>query len=645
MTYYVKSRHLPTDVDYKEIGLMSGVEVHQQLLTAKKMFCHCPSRKYTDIYHTKVLRHMRPTMSEMGGYDGTALMEFKKKKEILYLVNKENTCTYELDDTPPFLVNEEALDISIELSLMLGCAIVDELHITRKQYLDGSIPTGFQRTGIVGVGGSIPVNGKRIRMMQVSFEEDSCREVSDEGHRITFRPDRLGMPLIEAVTMPDMNHPVEVAQAVETIGRLFRVSGKVRRGYGSVRQDVNVSVRGGTRIEIKGVPRIPFIPMLVHNEAVRQYQLLEIMRELTGRGLNYDNVPNSDEEVTDLFSGIEHPVIGGAIRRGDQVRAVVVRGVAGIAEYQTQPDRCFQDEIKGRLRVVACLDDKPHCYSTIDFAESGFPQQLVDDLHRRMGATDKDTVFIVWGNDRDAKLGCSEIVLRFREATKGVPSETRQHFPDGHTDFERILPGPERMYPDTDHPPVQIPRQRIADIRANLKSLPWEREEKLAALGLDDDICYHLTISNRYELFMKVVNILGVNPKLAGEILDRRMRHLHREGYGVGSLTNDKLYEIFKMYADGELVREGIEKAIAAASEEPASDPVEVVAQAELEPVSNDRAKKVLENALEDASERSFEHDDQRERFVMGRAMHFLRGRFPGRELYEMYTSQAAKTA
>ncbi|MFA4986052.1 MAG: Glu-tRNA(Gln) amidotransferase subunit GatE [Candidatus Brocadiia bacterium] len=641
MTYYVKRRSLPDNLDYEAIGLMSGVEIHQQLFTTKKMFCRCLSRHYSEEFNTSVLRHMRPTLSEMGEYDGTALMEFKKKKEIVYLVNQDSTCTYELDDTPPFLVNEDALDIAIELALMLNCSVVDELHITRKQYLDGSIPTGFQRTAIVGIEGSIPVNGKRIGIIQLGFEEDSCREVTDIGHTITYRPDRLGMPLIEAVTYPDMRHPVEVAQVVEAIGRLLRTSGKVRRGIGSVRQDVNVSVRGGTRIEIKGVPRIPYIPMLVHIEAGRQVQLLQLRDELHKRGLNRpDAVVSTDADVTEFFTGTEHPILGKALKNGLSISACTVRGVAGLTEWPTQPDRVFADEIKGRLRVVACLDEKPHMYSSIDFASSGIPQQKVDDMHRLLGATENDSVFLVWGTKRDAKLGCSEILLRWREATMGVPSETRQHMADGHTDYERTLPGPERMYPDTDHPPRQLAAKRIADIKAKMQAPPWVREEGLRGLSIPEDCVYHLAISPNFGLFNRVVNELHVPAVFAARILDREMRALARSGVRVKSVSAEILFEFFKMFIEGHIVREALAKAITAAAANPALSAAQVVDLAELKPVGEKEALGVLEGVNKKAASLSFERDEQRSRFVMGTAMHSLRGKFPGDNLYRLYSSR-----
>jgi len=129
-----------TPDDYRSIGLRSGLEIHQQLDTEKKLFCRCPVKKYSEDFHAQILRHMRPTLSELGEYDGTTLMEFKTKKEIIYQIHKDTACTYEIDDTPPFELNSQALDIALEITMLLNCKLVSELHIARKQYLDGSIP-------------------------------------------------------------------------------------------------------------------------------------------------------------------------------------------------------------------------------------------------------------------------------------------------------------------------------------------------------------------------------------------------------------------------------------------------------------------------------------------------------------------------
>jgi glutamyl-tRNA(Gln) amidotransferase subunit E len=284
--------------DYERIGFKSGLEIHQQLLTDKKLFCRCPAGKYSDSYDAEILRHMRPTLSELGEYDGTALMEFKTKKEIIYQIQRDTVCTYEMDDTPPFEINEDALDKALGIGMMYECIMVDEVHIARKQYLDGSIPTGFQRTAIVGVDGSIPYKNRKIRIIQLSIEEDACREVSDIGHVRTYITDRLGMPLIETVTGPDMRTPQEVADVANICRWIVRSTGMVRTGIGAAREDVNVSVTGGTRIEIKGVPRIPNIPLLTYNEAMRQWNLLRLKNELRKRGITSDTFQSKVESIT-----------------------------------------------------------------------------------------------------------------------------------------------------------------------------------------------------------------------------------------------------------------------------------------------------------------------------------------------------------
>ena len=271
-------RKKATKADYRRIGFMSGLEVHQQLNTKSKLFCRCPAGIYheNDDYNAEVIRHMRPTLSELGVYDGTALMEFKTRKEIIYRINNQTACTYEVDDTPPFPIDREALGIALRLSLLSKLNIVGEVHITRKQYLDGSIPTGFQRTAILGVEGELQLKNKKVRVIQLSIEEDSCREISDVGHTRVYKTDRLGMPLIETVTYPDMETPDELAEAAEYIRFLNRSSGLVRTGMGAAREDVNVSCEGGSRVEIKGVAHNKWIPELSHNESFRQYALLNI---------------------------------------------------------------------------------------------------------------------------------------------------------------------------------------------------------------------------------------------------------------------------------------------------------------------------------------------------------------------------------
>mgnify|MGYP000972456774 CR=1 FL=1 len=546
-----------TPKDYAEVGFMSGLEVHQQLLTERKLFCRCPAGKYSTEYHAEILRHMRPTLSELGEYDGTALMEFKTKKDIIYRINHETVCTYEMDDTPPFEMNEQALDISIEIGLLLNSNIVDEIHIARKQYLDGSIPTGFQRTAIICVNGEIPYKGRKIGVIQMSLEEDSCREESDIGHRRVYNTDRLGMPLIETVTAPDMKTPFEVAEVNELIRRIARSTGKVRTGIGAGREDVNVSVRGGTRIEIKGVPRIKSIPLLTYNEAMRQWNLLRLREELRNRGITLKTFKSDTADVTKLLRKTRFQPIYNAIGEGKVVKCVNLRGFKGLLRWQTQIDTYFANEISDRVRVIACLTTLPNIInsdSNLDAISSSDGQKI----RKMIGATDDDTLVLVWGNEEDTRTATNEIIIRAKEATIGIPSETRQAFADGTNGFERILPGADRMYPDTDLPPKKITDERVQGIKLNLQEPFWNREKWYEELNIPKDVVKTLSTSNYANLFQKLVNEMNIDPTLASVVLIQFPKRLTKMKLNTSSLNEEVFTKIFELYKDGKILKDGI---------------------------------------------------------------------------------------
>jgi len=498
-----------TPADYDALGFMCGLEVHQQLLTDGKLFCRCPAGLRSRKVDAEVLRHMRPTLSELGEYDGTALMEFKTKKEIVYQLARRSVCTYEMDDTPPFAIDEQAVKIAMEVAQLLGSNLVSELHVMRKQYLDGSIPTGFQRTAMVALAGAIPFAeselgpGRMLRIRQLSLEEDSCREISDIGHRILFRTDRLGTPLTETVTEPDLLTPLDVQAGARLLARVARASGKVRRGAGAARQDVNVSIAGGRRVEIKGVGNHRKLPELVHIEAFRQLNLLPIREELRRRGVTADMLsPDLSIDATGILKKSDFAPIQEALERGDSVRAVKLPGFGGLLTHRTQPGMVFARELGERVRVIACLTARPFMiHSDIeDYGVIGTHwQQLRKGL--KAGSRSADAVVVLWGDDADVLTGVKEVVLRAQEALIGVPSETRQAFSDGTNGFERILPGPDRMYPDTDTPPVSIPDAWVTEIAAGLKERPWERQVRYVELGLTHANAWALTDAVWADLF------------------------------------------------------------------------------------------------------------------------------------------------
>ncbi len=617
--------------DYQAVGFRSGLEIHQQLDTEKKLFCRCPVLPYSERFDAEILRHMRPTLSELGEYDGTALMEFKTKKDIIYQIREESVCTYEMDDTPPFELNEQALDIALEVTMLLNCNLVSEVHIARKQYLDGSIPTGFQRTTILGVDGWLPYKGRKIGVIQLGLEEDACREVSDIGHTRTYRTDRLGIPLIETVTYPDMRTPQEVADVAQMIRWLTRSTGKVRTGIGAAREDVNVSVEGGRRVEIKGVPRIPLIPLLVHNEAFRQLALIEIKNELGRRKITKSSFESDIHDVTDLLKSTSYYPVTKALKKGRLVKATVLRGYRGILSMRTQPETTFAREISDRVRVIACLDLLPNIAhsdqegETISSTEWTKIKKLC-----RSGAN--DAVVLVWGDERDSVRGAEEIAIRAEEALDGIPNETRQAFPDGTNGFERILPGPDRMYPDTDLPPLAITEERIERIRGQLPELPWNREKRYVKMGLNQKIAKRMSTAPEKELFDRAAERTGYEPSFLAHMLLGRFRAESRSGT-LKNCDGSLFVETLELADKADLARDAILPLFEKVCSENPLPPLDVIKEF-TRPDGKNIEKEIVKfiKGLDIPTLSA----DKTKRYVMGRAREEFTGRIEGRRLSEI---------
>lgn len=536
-------------INFRKLGFISGLEIHQQLNTAHKLFCRCPAGLQNREPDAEILRHMRPTLSELGEYDGAALMEFKTKKQVVYQLYEDSMCTYEMDDTPPFPINMQALEIAIEIALAFNCNIVDEIHISRKQYLDGSIPTGFQRTTVIGTDGWIPYKGRKIKITHVTLEEDACREVSDIGHTIVFKTDRLSTPLVEIITDADMRTPKEVQEVDEILGRVMRTTGKVKRGIGTVRQDVNVSIKGGSRVEIKGVPRTQYIEKLTEIEALRQKALLDIRKEIAKRDNAPKNLKCNKKDVTELLKNTNCKILQEALSNNLRIKAISLNKYAGLLNYPTQPGLTFADELSGRVRVIACLDSKPNILHTDEPLAYDMSEEDWNILRKDLNSSKKDTIVIVWGREEDTNTALNEIKIRATSDIIGVPKETRQHFVNGTTDFERILPGADRMYPDTDSPPIAVTDELLDKIKSRLPEPLWIKEARYRKMGLSNELIKPLVISQYSGLFDKIVKEIKIKPKLAACTFICIFKDLKRKGYNTEKLTEEKIFKTFKSFS------------------------------------------------------------------------------------------------
>ncbi|MCT4614722.1 MAG: Glu-tRNA(Gln) amidotransferase subunit GatE [Marinifilaceae bacterium] len=509
-----------TEKDYQRIGFLSGLEVHQQLKTKEKLFCHCPCGVYhkNEDYNAEVIRHMRPAMSELGGYDGTALMEFKTKKNITYYLNNKTACTYEIDDTPPFKINPEALKTALKISLLCKLNIVGEVHITRKQYLDGSIPTGFQRTAILGVNGHIQLKKKKVNIIQLSIEEDSCREISDIGHERIYKTDRLGMPLIETVTAPELYTPDELQEAAQYIRYLNRSTGLVRTGIGCGREDVNVSCKGGSRVEIKGVAHNKWIPDLSHNEAFRQWALLNIRKKLRNTCKKEDWHLNYKFLESNQFQPYLADI---PTDRNIEICLINLPYFKNILSHFTQEGQSFVDELSQRIKVIACLE-QPNIISSEDL-DLGLDFARLKDI---LTTNDEDAQILIWGEKEDLHTAIETVEERCLMAFDGVPNETRKAINQKNTIFERVLPGADRMYPDTDSAPISLSDEYLKELQ---KEFPTEISavfDNFLKWNIPTD-CYEFLLSkNMYPIIREIQIKTDFSPKFIGTFIAHRYKNM-----------------------------------------------------------------------------------------------------------------------
>ena len=555
-----KSRSNSNRKDYEKLGFKSGLEVHQQLATKEKLFCHCPAGIYQNLedYDAELIRHMRPTLSEMGTYDGTALMEFRTRKNITYRIKNETTCTYDVDDTPPFPINREALEYAIEISLMLQQNVVGELHITRKQYLDGSIPTGFQRTAIVGIEGEIPLKEKNIRIIQLSIEEDACREVSDIEHSRIYTTDRLGIPLIETVTYPEMLTPDEVQEAGQVIRFINRSSGKVRTGIGAGRQDVNVSITGGTRVEIKGVSHLSWIPELTHNEAFRQKALLFIKEELNARVSDPIKWKPDFKMINFDVSDIEYEPIKKAMDNNWQLVACNLPEFKGILSHFLQPGKTFADELEGRLKVIGCLE-RPNMVHSEDMNPI-FNEDMLKKRSKLLNSGENDAQIVFWAHESDVATALETIEERCRLAFEGVPNETRKALTDGTTIFERVLPGADRMYPDTDSAPIPIEDEYIDSIRKRLPVNLNERLRQLQKWQIPADCYVYILKKNLMPLMENIINETKVDSKWLGTLFGHKLKYVEGQIIPAAGFEYELIHKLIEFLQKNQIELDIVEK-------------------------------------------------------------------------------------
>jgi len=521
--------------DYSKLGLKCGIEIHQQLDT-HKLFCECPSQIRDDEPHGTVTRKIKAVAGELGNIDPAALHELLKDKEFVYEFYNDTTCLVELDEEPPHKLNKEALNTVLEASLLLHGKPVDEVQVMRKTVIDGSNTSGFQRTMLVATGAYVKSGDKKVRIPTICLEEDASKIIKREGNRTTYRLDRLGIPLIEIGTDPDISSPQEAKEVAEKLGMLLRATGKVKRGLGTIRQDVNVSIRGGRRIEIKGVQALNDIPALVENEISRQINLIEIQKELKKRG--FTEFKSDVKDLSTIFKGSRSKIVA-----GKNVFGIKVPKFAGLIGKELMPGYRFGTELAGIAKEIAGLRGIFH---SDELPAYGIEQTDVDAVRKFLKPSKEDAFILLATDEMVAKKAFESIVKRCNVALRGVPKEVRRA-DGGITRFMRPLPGSARMYPETDEPVVKITKDMLDSIELPLT--PEEQMKLLEKMGLGPELANQLVHSRILEEFKELTKAMKLKPSVIASTLLAAPRGLD-------------VVPVLKLVDEGKVAKESIEDVI-----------------------------------------------------------------------------------
>ena len=623
-------------------GLKVGIEVHCQLDTKAKLFCGCPTRLSIEKPERTFLRRLRPTQSELGQVDPAAMFEFQKGRMVAYEADSDTSCLVEMDEEPPHNLNDEAVDSVLMIGLMINLKPIDEIHVMRKVVIDGSNTTGFQRTAAIGLDGYLDIPNKRVPIQHVSLEEDAARKTGEVGMTVNYRIDRLGIPLVEVATGPVINSPQEAQETALAIGRLLKATRKVKRGLGTIRQDLNISTPQGALIEIKGVQKLDLISRAVELEFQRQNELIKIKDELANRGLREDDIKENLVNVTEVFSKTESKVVKAALAKNGVVCAVKLPRFSGLLGRELLPGLRLGTEMSRRAIFAGKVGGIFH---SDELPGYGINQEELERIRLRLEVASDDGFVLVADEVEKTNDALKAVVERAKEALKGVPEETRASNPDGTTFYMRPRPGAARMYPETDVPPISITSERISRIKASLPPLPETVMKRLAdSFGLNEKLAKQLLDSDFMELFETVATRTKIQPSFIATILTETLKSLERDGVALENLVPEHIEKIFYLVDKGETAKESVEKIARWIAENPGKTPDEAMEKLSLRMLSEQELASIVDKVVFDNISLLKDQGDRAAGKMLGLVMAQVRGRADAKRVAALVKERARST-
>ena len=569
--------------NWEELGLMMGLEIHQQLNTKHKLFCPCSTELIDDEFDDGIIRNLRPTQSELGQIDRAALQESLRDMTFKYESFNNHTCLVETDDEPPHALNREALDICITIASLLNMRMVDEFHTMRKQVIDGSNTGGFQRTGLAATDGYLDTPYGRVAIESLGLEEDAARRIDSDDEFTEFRLDRLGIPLAEITTDPSMHHPEQIKEVAYMIGQVLR-STNVKRGIGTIRQDVNISITRGARVEIKGVQDLDLMPEIVEREVQRQLALADIKDELIKRNAS---VEDTIYDLDDVFKDTSSKILSSA----KCIKGIILRGFDGLIGKEIQPGRRFGTELSSYAKKMGVSG----LFHTDELPAYGIQEDEVNAMKEFLKIGPQDAIIIVAHDEDVAVNALNEVIRRANMAFDGVVEETRKALDDGNTEYMRPLPTANRMYLETDIPLFQITDDMVEPIKNNLPELPDEKKERIKAeYKLSEDLASQIVRRLLGDTFESLLSKVKVDPTTVASVLVSDLRDLRREGIDVSIFDEDKLVEVFSLLEEGKISKDAIKDLMLAVSKKPDEDVSVIAEEANLTLLSEDAVREII---------------------------------------------------
>lgn len=606
-------------MDYESLGFKCGIEIHQRLDT-KKLFCECSSDMHEGV-EGEIIRKLRAVPGELGEVDPAALYEYLRDREFLYSLYPGESCLVEMDEEPPHGLREEALEATLQVCKILDCEVPEEIHPMRKTVIDGSNTSGFQRTMLVGLDGKLRTERGEVGVQNVCLEEESAQILGREGSAVRYGLNRLGIPLVEIGTAPDIENPEHAREVAEKIGRLLRSTKKVQRGIGTIRQDVNVSIQEGARTEVKGLQELELIERAVELEVQRQVSLLDIRKKLEEEGAS---VPEETENVKDVFERTESDFGKKLLEKGDVV-AFRLENFDGILSKKICDGRTFGEELS---EYAEAQGPGGMVHTDEDLEEYGLEEEF-EKIEERTGAGKEDVVVVIAGGE-GLDGAVRAVKERAREAMEGVPEETRDANPDGTTSYSRPLPGEARMYPETDVPPVSVSKDRLKEIEVP-EPLDERKEGLVDGYGLSEHLAEELLGSRFLSLFEETIEELELDATTAADLLTTTLKDLKRRGdIPVELLGEETMKEVLEALAEGKIPRDSISEVLKNILEkdqkvEEAIDDIEVL--------SDEKLEDIVEEVV--AERRDVLGDRKAVKKLMGPVMSKVGGRASGKKVSE----------